>query len=242
MTSERRPICRRIAPLAMSLALLAATATARAAAGTDSEQLRINSERSAANANFSSRVAECERRFVITSCVEDAKRDRREALDALKARQLQLDETRRRARTAERRDELAAKAAEDARREHERAAHSAMSASSASASASAGRDSLGRSLEPRRPAAANAVVRTASQPRQDRPGHGLGVEPAKSEAPELRRASEERHRASFEDRQREAAAHRAEVLDKAAKREQGRPPAAPLLVPSAASAASASSR
>ena len=97
---------------------LAAALPARAAGADDAERHRIAEERAAIEARYVARERECRDRFVVTSCVDDAKAERRHALDALRARQLKLDEEQRRARTAERSAELAAKAADDARREH----------------------------------------------------------------------------------------------------------------------------
>ncbi len=99
------------------LALAWAGMAAAAAVGEDNERARIAAERAALNARFAERDRECRARFVVTSCVDDAKRERRLGLDGLKARQLKLDEAKRRARTEERRAELAAKAADDARHE-----------------------------------------------------------------------------------------------------------------------------
>ncbi len=94
-----------------------ALAPATAASADDAERASIAAERASIEARYAERERECVQRFVVTSCVDEAKRERRLGLDALKARQLALDEARRRARTAERSAELAAKAAEDAKRE-----------------------------------------------------------------------------------------------------------------------------
>ncbi len=96
-------------------------AIAQASPAEDAEQSRLVQERAAIDATYSARVNECQRRFVVTSCVEDAKRDRRHGLDALRSRQITIDELRRTERSAARRSELSALAAEQARREGERA-------------------------------------------------------------------------------------------------------------------------
>ncbi|MDQ6638830.1 MAG: hypothetical protein M3Z15_04095, partial [Pseudomonadota bacterium] len=96
------------------LALTFAVAFPGGAAGSDdAERNRIAEEKAAIESRYAARERECRERFVVTSCVDDAKRERRHGLDALRDRQLQLDEARRRERTAERRSELAAKAADD---------------------------------------------------------------------------------------------------------------------------------
>ena len=139
---------------------LAVSAPARAAAADDAERHRIAEERAAIEARYAVRTRECRDRFIVTSCVDDAKVERRRGLDALRTRQLALDEEKRRARTAERSAELAAKAADDARREQERAARAA--------SAPAPREP--RPLEPRRenPASGGAPTSAAAHERDFR--------------------------------------------------------------------------
>jgi hypothetical protein len=201
----------------------AVSAPARAAAADDVERHRIAEERAAIEARYAARTRECRDRFIVTSCIDDAKVERRRGLDALRTRQLALDEEKRRARTAERSAELAAKAADDARREQERAARAA--------SGPVPREP--RPLEPRHEPPASGAPATSTTP-HDRPGapvEGSGKKPAPSETAEQRREREERHRASFETRQQQAEAHRQEILDKAAQRQNARPPAAPLPVP-----------
>ena len=202
---------------------LAAAAPARAAASDDAERHRIAEERAAIEARYAAQTRECRDRFIVTSCVDDAKVERRRGLDALRARQLELDEEKRRARTAERSAELAAKAADDARREQERAARAA--------SAPAPREP--RRFEPRRekPASGGASAPAAFHDRPGAAGEARGKNPGPGETAEQRRQREERHRASFETRQQQAEAHRQEVLEKAAERQKARPPAAPLPVP-----------
>jgi len=212
-----------LATLLLLAGVLAIPASARAAAADDAERHRIAEERAAIEARYAARTRECRDRFIVTSCVDDAKVERRRGLDALRTRQLELDEEKRRARTAERSAELAAKAADDARREQERAARAA--------SAPAPREP--RPLEPRRekPASGAASTSAAAHDRRGAPVEGLAKKPAPKETAEQRREKEERHRASFESRQRQADEHRQEAIDKAAQRQKARPAAAPLPVP-----------
>ena len=77
-------------------------------------------------------IAECQQRFVVSSCVEDAKRDRRQGLDGLRSRQIALDEVRRKERSAARRSELSANAAEQAKRDMVKASRPAAVASESS--------------------------------------------------------------------------------------------------------------
>ena len=223
MNVFRSPQLSNVAIAALLLAgALAGALPARAAGADDAERHRIAEERAAIEARYVARERECRDRFVVTSCIDDAKVERRHGLDALRARQLKLDEEQRRERTAERSAELAAKAAEDARREQERAGRAA--------SAPAPREP--RPLEPRHETPARPAASTSAA-RHDRPvaSHGLGKKPGPSETAEQRRENEERHRASFETRQQQANLHRQEVLEKSAQRQKERPPSAPLPVP-----------
>jgi colicin import membrane protein len=223
MNVFRSPQLSNVPIVALLLAgALAGAPPAQAAAADDAERHRIAEERAAIEARYVARERECRDRFVVTSCVDDAKAERRHALDALRARQLKLDEEQRRARTAERSAELAAKAADDARREQERAGRAA--------SAAAPREP--RPLEPRHAPPAGPAASTSAA-RHDRPvaSHAPAKKPGAGETAEQRRENEERHRASFETRQQQANQHRQEVLDKSAQRQKDRPPAAALPVP-----------
>jgi len=202
---------------------LVIAAPARAATADDVERQRIAEDRASIEARYAARTRECRDRFIVTSCMDDAKAERRHGLDALRARQLVLDEQRRRERTAERSAELAAKAADDARREQERAARAA----------SAPAPHEARPVEPRRekPATAGTSPSAGGRDRFGAPMDGLGKKSGPSETAEQRREREERHRATFEARQQRAEAHRQEAVEQAAEREKAKPAAAPLPVP-----------
>jgi len=212
------------APAALLLAWALSIAAAPAhAASDDAERHRLDQERAAIEARYAARARECRERFVVTSCVDDAKVERRRALDVLRTRQLQLDEEKRRARAAERSAELAAKAADDARREQERAARAAATPATREP----------RPLEPRheRPAAAASSASASRHGHTGATTHRPAKKPVVSETEAQRREKEERHRETFEARQKEAEAHRQEVLDRATQRHKDRPPASPLPVP-----------
>lgn len=200
-----------------SLALAAALVPAHAADG--DERARIASERAEVEKRYAERERECRERFVVTSCVDDAKRERRKSLDALRARELKLDEENRRARTEARRAELAAKAAEDARRDQDRARAASASARTA------------KPFEVR--PAASAAARSEHAPR-DKPLTGaerLGIHPTERGSEAERREREAASRASYEAKQRQAAEHRREVEGKNAKRLQEHPAAPSLPTP-----------
>ena len=195
----------------------------------DQERARLAAERAAIESRYSARERECKERFVVTSCVDDARRERRQGLDALRSRQIQLDEARRRERTAERQAELAAKAAEDARRDREREAR---------AGTQAHREPP-RPLEPRHEsqtgdAASQAARRGSGLDRPRAKFGGSAAKPAPAETAEARRVHEERSRAAYDARQQQAAEHRREVNEKNAERSKAHPPAAPLPVPASA--------
>lgn len=247
------------------VALLAATAAtaalpamaaddAASAAHVDKERAQIAAERAGAEARFSSSERECLRHFVVTSCVDDAKRLRRESLDRLRDRQHIVDEAQRHERAAERRQELGDKAADDARRDAERASHGAASAASnaapsampgaASDLAAAPRRPL--SPEPGQPKSLTGPDRAASgsgsgRGRPKPSGQGAGPVARPVETPQARQDREARSRAAYVRRQAEAAEHRTEATDRAARRAAAKPPSASLPVPGASSA-SASSR
>ncbi|MEP7058828.1 MAG: hypothetical protein ABI809_13765, partial [Caldimonas sp.] len=84
----------------------ASPARAQAASTPKSGRERIADERAAAQARFSARQRACLERFVVTSCVEDAQRERRETLSRLRHEQNLLDEIERKTRAAERRESI----------------------------------------------------------------------------------------------------------------------------------------
>jgi hypothetical protein len=181
---------------------------------------------------FQSRQRECRERFVVTSCVDDAKGERRQALDRLRARQLVVDEARRQERAAERRLELADKAAEDARRDSAREARAAASGASAAPAPS------GRPFERPRPQAARAAADAASGTHDHRStAPTIGAKPRPPQSQATRRQLEAAHRAAYEARQAEALAHREETIDRTTRRMAQKSPASSLPVPPAASGA-----
>jgi colicin import membrane protein len=66
------------------------------------ERARIGSERAAAQSAFVSRERDCQNSFVVTSCVETARRDLREVQLRLRRQEAVLNEMQRRERAAER--------------------------------------------------------------------------------------------------------------------------------------------
>jgi len=103
--------------LFLALAAAALPAAAIDPAAERAERRRIESERSQVEAAFAQRERECRERFVVTSCLEDARRDRRQSLEQLRQQQAILDESQRKQRAAQRMDDIRSKVSEqDARR------------------------------------------------------------------------------------------------------------------------------
>ena len=202
----------------IAAAMLSCT-VAVATPANDAERARLVQERAAIEAQYTSRHAECSQRFVVTSCVDDAKRDRRRGLDGLRARQIVLDESRRKERSTARRSELSGNAAELARREAARVSRPAPAASDA------GHDEPSRSAQPRQ------SIGQRPSPAKRHVGADDRASGAKSADSADRQAKEGRSRATFDARKQQAAEHRDEVLDKAAKRAQEHKPAAALPIP-----------
>jgi hypothetical protein len=237
----------RLRPLAALLLLACATAlgtvsaaesvvpaaSRAAAASAADEGKEIASERAAVQADFVSRERECRDHFVVTPCLDQAKADRRQALDKLRARQIALDEARRHQRSAQRKAELQEKAAEDARRDSLHAARSAASAASGAASQPAS----GRPIEGHRPASASSAASAVHGPAHPASA-GTGAKAKAQEPRAVREQREHDSRAAFEARQVEAAQHREEAIDRTTKRMSEKPAAAPLPVPPAASTSS----
>ena len=214
-----RTSARSAAALGLTLLVLGAVPAA-AEVEAQTEKAGIESQRRAAEERYRARERECRERFVVTSCVEEAQRQRRATLDALRARQLQLDETRRRTRAAERRAEIAEKVAEDAKRTKEGQERAARPPAVPRPPREAREPRQPRSARPTRDARASGNERHSPK--------AAGVED-----PAARRAREERSRAECEARQRKAADHRAGSLERTIKRMHERDPAASLPVPPA---------
>ena len=71
---------RRLLVVAAALMAMPTGGSAAEADASDRELQSIAAQRDAAEAAFRSRVAECQRRFFVTSCVDDTKAERRDAI------------------------------------------------------------------------------------------------------------------------------------------------------------------
>lgn len=187
----------------LSLGMLLACTQVRA--DERAERARIARERSEATALFEQRQRDCEQRFAVTSCVDEARAAHRQTLLRLRGQESVLDEAERKRRAAQRmeaiRDKVSAEAARDATPRPARPAP-AMNVSA-----------------PRHKAAAAAPP--ASRP-------------AVAASDPQRSAQEARSRARFEARQREAQAHRDAAAQRQADRAKpGKAAVAPLPDPAA---------
>jgi hypothetical protein len=86
-----------------ALALLLLCRAALAAPDSDmAERARIAADRQAVEARFEAAQRDCEKRFVVNNCLEQARQERRQALEPLQRQTHLLDDARRRERAVER--------------------------------------------------------------------------------------------------------------------------------------------
>ncbi|MBL8349553.1 MAG: hypothetical protein JNL87_04500 [Burkholderiaceae bacterium] len=182
----------------------------------DQQRQRLAAEIAAVEARFAEQRSACQSNFLVNDCVAAAQAARRQSLEGLRQRQLQLDDARRRERAAQRlreqQDRVQAQASAPRLQPPRRpaVAASAPSAPSApsvpSAPASTGLPSSKRPL--RQPLGPNAS------------GPGAA-------------AREQQQLEAYRQRQQAAEAHRQAVQDRNAARDAQKPPAAGLPVPGA---------
>ena len=73
------------------------------------ERERIASERAQVQALYAQRERECQQKFIVTACLEEARRTRREALERLRREDVLLDEAQRRQRARQRMEDISSK-------------------------------------------------------------------------------------------------------------------------------------
>ncbi len=194
-------------------ALASAAAPSLATTNAATERERIARERADVQAALTKQEAACQERFVVTPCIEAARRAEREALARLRRQEVLLDEQARKQRASERAQAIRNNiSADEARRREE----------------SAG-------------ATASAPVRVERAELAETPGHVERArrELPVSERPvdpATRRAVEQEHIERYEADRRAAQAHREAVEQRNAKRLASGKVAAPLPVPPGASA------
>jgi len=194
-------------------ALAGAAAPSLAAMDTAAERTRIARERADVQAALTKQEAACQERFVVTPCVEAARKAEREALARLRRQEVLLDEQVRKQRAAERAQAIRNSiSADEARRRDE----------SAAATASA-------------PVRVERAELAETPSRTERARRELPVAERPTDAA-ARRAAEQEHIERYEADRRAAQAHRESVEQRNAKRAASGKVAAPLPVPPGASA------
>jgi hypothetical protein len=137
------------------------------AASYAAQHQQLKSERAAVEARYKQAEADCSKRFAVSGCVADAQAQRREALSALRMREVALDEAQRKADNEESARRVQAKRAEAASKPPPVPRAASAPASSAAAAAQ-GRASSERVRQRSKTAddAAAAAARVAAQQRR----------------------------------------------------------------------------
>jgi hypothetical protein len=182
------------------------------------ERQRIAAEQAEVEKAYATREAECRRRFIVTSCLDAARRDRREAVERLRQQEVVLDEAQRKQRAAQRIEEIRSKVSADEAKRRE--AEARVQAREAKQQEQAARVEAAASAAsaPSAAAAASAPVR-ARTPTTKRP------------------VDAEKAAQAYEKRQQQAQEHRAAVEQRNAERAAKGKPSKPLPAPSGASGA-----
>ena len=167
------------------------------------ERERIGAERAAAMARFAEQERACHEKFIVTSCVEAARKEQRLTLTRLHRAELVLDDSERRETAGRRREELQQRASEQEKRASE--------------------------PEPVQRRESKHAAPAPNPPEAPHPQHGAS-------SAESQRKIEQRNEADFEARLRAAQARREAVARRNAQRASEGKVAAPLPVPSGASA------
>jgi hypothetical protein len=224
-------------PLVLLLLLLStvAAAPARAISAADdaAERRRIAAEQAQVEKAYAAREAECRQRFIVTSCLDAARRDRREALEKLHRQEVVLDEAQRKQRAAQRIEEIRAKvSADDGKR---REAEARVQARDAKRQEQAAQEEAGASgSAASAPTAASAASATSTASTASTAGKAT----ARVRSVAAKRPVDTDHAASaYDQRQQQAQEHRAAVERRNAERAAKSKPSRPL--PARGSASSA---
>jgi len=194
-------------------ALASVVAPSLATNSAAAEHERIARERVDVQAALKKQEAACQERFVVTPCLEAARKAEREALARLRRQEVLLDEQARKQRAAERAQAIRNNiSADEARRRDE----------SAGPTASA-------------PVRVERAELAETPARVDRAQRELPVAERRMDEA-TRRAAEQQHIERYEADRRAAQMHREAVEQRNAKRAASGKAAAPLPVPSGASA------
>ena len=206
-------------PVVLILLLsLCATAPAWAISPADdaAERQRIAGEKAEVEKAYAAREAECRRRFIVTSCLDAARRDRREAVERLRQQEVVLDEAQRKLRAAQRIEEIRSKVSADEAKRRE--AEARVQAREAQRQEQAARVEAAASAAsaPSAAAAASAPVRARTPPTKRPVDAGKAAQ-------------------AYEQRQQQAQEHRAAVERRNAERAGKNKPSRPLPAPASGS-------
>jgi hypothetical protein len=114
-------------------ALAALVALPALAARDDSERERLAQERRAIERRYDEQDVQCRERFAVTSCLDESRRERRDALADVTARQIALDDAERQRRAQARRERIERKGTRHAAEAPPQGGSAAGGAASASA-------------------------------------------------------------------------------------------------------------
>lgn len=192
--------------LAMAALCVFAAATAQAQPSGDAsvERRRIAEQKAEGRALFEQEQRECQSRFAVTACVEQARRGHRETMASLARQSALLDDVERRQRAALRAQAIRDRVSAEAARQQQTTAP------------------------------ARAVRTAPSAQRSAAPAEGSAtLAPARVRESDAQRAAREaRNRATFDARQAETQAHREAVQRRIDERQKSHSAAAPLPKPS----------
>jgi colicin import membrane protein len=197
--------------VATGIAFAGLMSVGQLAAAPDAERDRIRVERAAARSKFEMQERACQTKFVVTSCVDAARKEQRETLARLRREEAVLDDATRRE---------AAEARSLANRDRAQSPDSRASEAAQPGSA----------VDSRQPAS-----RAAPSPNRARNGASKPASRSASEV-ESQRLIEQQNEAKFDEKARAAQARRAEVERRNAQRAAQGKAAAPLPLPAGASA------
>ena len=205
----------RLHAVILGAAVYAASIGAAHAAGTTpaqaaAEHERIARERAEVEATYSKQEAACLEGFVVTPCLEAARKAQRDGLARLRRQEVLLDEEQRKARAAQRMQSI---------RSNQEAQSARPTAPTPPGAAAGSRAASETERAPNPPSNAMEERRAAAAERE-------------REA-QVRRGQEAANVERYEQRQREAEAHRREIEARNAKRDASGKKSAPLPVPGA---------
>lgn len=206
------------ARLALSVTMMMAWGGPALAQSDLNARERIARERVTVESAYLAAERECQDRFAVTACVENARRKRRSDLAELRRQATVLDEAQRKQRAERRRQAIRDNQARD-------------EAQSRGVEAKSPREPVVVPPQRRTPVAPESVKVPRPSPAKAAPLRS----PATSASPAAAQTEAARNKANYEARQREAQAHRDKVKRRNEEGAQRRKPADSLPVPPASS-------